>query len=284
MSGILITGGTGLLGPYLADAAAAMGKVTVSGRRGGDVRCDLTDKDSAARLIDATAPDVVFHCAAMTDVDACEDAPEAAFAANRDAVANLVGCLPKGVRLVFFSTDQVYPDVAGPHFEGSEAPVNTYGRSKLAGEQAALAHPDALVLRANFFGPSRTARRSSLSDWVVANLAAKRPIRLFTDSHFSPLHLASVSATALDCVRAGLRGVFNLGCRAGASKCDFALAIARLFGLGTESATPAPSNSVPGRAVRSKDLRMAVGKIEAMLGRPMPTLAEEIAKLRGASA
>jgi dTDP-4-dehydrorhamnose reductase len=89
---------------------------------------------------------------------------------------------------------------------------------------------------------------------------------------------------ALDCVRAGLRGVFNLGCRDGASKCDFALAIARLFGLGTESATPAPSSSVPGRAVRAKDLRMAVGKIEAMLGRPMPTLAEEIAKLRGASA
>lgn len=284
MSGVLITGGTGLLGPYLAEAAAALGKVTVSGRSSGDVRCDLTDSDAAARLIREAAPDVVFHCAAMTGVDACEDAPEAAYAANRDAVANLVSRLPESVRFVFFSTDQVYPDVAGPHVEGSEAPVNTYGRSKLAGERAALAHSDTLVLRVNFFGPSRTARRSSLSDWVVASLAAKKPIRLFTDSYFSPLHLATASATALDCVRAGLRGVFNLGCRAGASKCDFALAIARLFGLGAESAAPASASAVPGRAIRAKDLRMAVGKIESMLGRPMPTLAEEIGKLRGVGA
>jgi len=274
---VLVTGATGLLGPYLVEAAGAA--VVTSGRRGGDIACDLTDPSAVARMVGEVQPRLVLHAAAMTDVDACEAAEEEALRVNRDATANLAAALDVGARLVQFSTDQVYPDVPGPHREGSEAPVNAYGRSKLAGEQAALAHPRALSLRVNFFGPSRTPGRASLSDFVAGKLAAGEAVTLFRDSLFSALHMATVAALAFDCVRAGLAGVYNLGSRAGTSKLDFALAVARHLGLATATARPGNAADIPGRTPRPADLRMDVGRIESALGRPMPTLAEEIEKL-----
>ena len=83
----------------------------------------------------------------MTAIDAAEAAPDAANVGNRVTTANLAAALPTTSTLVYISTDQVYPNVAGPHREGSKAPVNVYGTTKLLGERAASAHPRALILR-----------------------------------------------------------------------------------------------------------------------------------------
>jgi dTDP-4-dehydrorhamnose reductase len=76
-----------------------------------------------------------------------------------------------------------------------------------------------------------------------------------------------------------MTGVFNTGCRKGASKADFALSIARHKGLQTETAKVGSSAVMPDRAPRPKDMRMDVSRIENALGRPMPTLEEEVKKL-----
>ncbi len=276
---VLVTGATGLLGPYMAEAAAELGAVATTARRGGTHPCDLSDPAAVAGLVAAVRPSIVFSLAGMTDVDACERDPAAARRANRDSVANLAAALPEETVLVHVSTDQVYPDVPGPHGEGNVGPVNAYGRSKLAGERAALDRGNALVLRTNFFGPSRTEGRRSLSDFFVERFRERRPVTLFRDSLFSPLHMSTLAAAAVECATAGVRGVYNLGCRDGMSKHDFALAIARHKGLPTDSAVPGRAADMPGRAPRSADLRLDVGRIERTLGRGMPTLAEEIAKL-----
>lgn len=274
---MLVTGATGLLGPYLV--AAVEGAVTTTGRRGGDVACDLGDADEAKRLIDRVEPALVLHAAGMTDVNGCEADPENADRVNRRAVANIAGAIPATTGLVYISTDQVYPDTPGPHKEGEEAPINAYGRSKLAGEEAAMSHPDTLVLRTNFFGPSRTPGRQSLSDFVADKLGHGMPVTLFRDSLFSALHMKTASALIVAAAGAGLAGVYNLGSRAGMSKLDFGLEVARRLGLSTENASPGNASAILGRAPRPTDLRMDVTRIEATLGQTMPTLCEEIAKL-----
>jgi dTDP-4-dehydrorhamnose reductase len=275
----LITGATGLLSDYLIETCGKHGAVTTTARSGGDRRCDLTDRAAVRSLLSDVAPDVVVHAAGLTDVDRCEREPDRACAANRDASANIASQLPSSARLVFVSTDQVYPDIAGPHAEDAVGPVNIYGRSKLAGEQAALQHPGALVLRTNFFGPSRREGRASLSDFVIRSLSARQNATFFSDILFSPLHMATLAALVVEAVERGMTGVFNAGCRAGASKADFALAVARHKGLQTETSRLGNSTVLPDRAPRPKDMRMAVGRIEQALGRPMPTLDEEVAKL-----
>ena len=276
---ILITGATGLLGPYLVAAAGVLGSVATSSRSDGDQSCDLTNADATARLIQRTDPSVVVHAAAWTDVDGCEEDPDRAFAVNRDSAANLVRVLDSKSLLIYISTDQVYPDSRGMHREGDESPVNTYGRSKLAGEQTALEHPSALVLRTNFFGPSQTSSRQSLSDFVDVNLRNGNAITLFEDVLFSPLHLETLAGLVVETARNGLAGVFNLGSREGASKADFAFIVARQLGLSTTSARRGKSTDIAGRAARPSDLRLDVSRIEAALGRAMPTLSEEVAKL-----
>jgi dTDP-4-dehydrorhamnose reductase len=275
----LITGATGLLSDYLIEACGKHGAVTTTARSGGDRRCDLIDRVAVRSLLSELAPDVVVHAAGLTDVDRCEREPDQAYAANRDAGGNIAAVLAHSARLVFVSTDQVYPDIAGPHAEDAVGPVNVYGRSKLAGEQAVLQHPGALVLRTNFFGPSHREGRASLSDFVIRSLIARQSATFFSDILFSPLHMATLGALVVGAAERGMTGVFNAGCRDGASKADFAMAVARHKGLQTETSRIGSSSVMPDRAKRPKDMRMAVGRIEQALGRPMPTLDQEIAKL-----
>jgi dTDP-4-dehydrorhamnose reductase len=241
--------------------------------------CDLADRQALRALLGTVVPDVVIHAAGFTDVDACESAPQQAFAINRDLTASLVRALAPATRLVFISTDQVYPDTQGPHAEHEAAPVNVYGRSKLAGEQAALAHPRTLVLRTNFFGPSLTQQRQSLSDFVVGSLSEGKSVTFFDDILFSPLHMTTLTSLIVELVARGLNGTFNAGCRDGKSKADFACAVARHKKLPTDKARVGSSASLPGRAPRAHDLRLDVSHLETCVGRSMPTWEQVIAKL-----
>lgn len=276
----LIVGGTGLLGPYLRDAAAAAGwHPVLLGRRRGDVTADITDPTTLAPILDELRPGLVIHAAALTDVDACERDPDMADAVNGDSVAALTAAMDPATRLVFLSTDQVYPDTPGPHREDATAPVNAYGRSKLRGERHAAGADDHLILRVNFFGPSRTEGRASLSDFVTRSLRDGRKITLFVDSIFSPLHAETLAELVFMAAAQPVCGTYNLGSRNGTSKAEFGLAIARHLDLQTDTASIGRSTVMQGRAPRPADLRMSVDAFEQDFGVVLPALEDEIAKL-----
>jgi dTDP-4-dehydrorhamnose reductase len=256
-----------------------MGEVFGTSLSKADLRCDLTDLSAVRGLVRSVRPDVVFHAAAFTDVDRCERRPEVAHMLNSVAVAHLVAAIPAEARLIHFSTDQVYPDTRGPHPEGSEAPINVYGATKLAGELFALEHPNALVLRTNFFGPSKSPGRQTLSDFIIENLASARPIILFRDVLFSPLHLSKLADLAVKAVDREICGVFNLGSRNGMTKYEFGIAVARHLKLPVGSASPGRAADIQGRAPRPADLRMAVDRFEKALGIVLPSLSDEVSKL-----
>jgi dTDP-4-dehydrorhamnose reductase len=276
---ILITGGAGLLAPFLLQAGQVHGHIDLTTRRDGSFPCDLADAEGVARMVGTARPDVVIHCAAMTDVDGCERNADAADRGNRLTSENLAAALPANRQLVYISTDQVYPNVAGPHVEGTEDPVNVYGRSKLAGERAALRHPGGVALRASFFGASRTPGRKSLSDFIVENLSAQKHITLFSDILFTPLHATTLASIIFETVEHRLTGVYNVASRDGSSKADFALGVAAHFGLQTDTAAVGKSTAQTGRAIRTTDLRMAPDRLVKALARTMPTLQQEIKKL-----
>lgn len=276
----MIAGGTGLLGPYLVSAGARLGHcLRLSRGRVGDVSCDLCDANRLRRVLAELRPALVVNAVALTDVDRCEAEPALADRLNRLAVSNLIATMPADAMLVQISTDQVYPDSAGPHSETDVAPVNVYGRTKLAGEMEALRRESTLVLRVNFFGPSRTPGRQSLSDLIASKLRARQSMVLFQDVLFSPLHMTTLSDTLFRMAERRMRGVFNLGCRDGVSKHAFGLMVAAKMGLPTSTAHAGYSTDIPGRVKRALDLRMDVSRIEAALGEPMHTLGQEVSTL-----
>jgi dTDP-4-dehydrorhamnose reductase len=137
----LVTGAGGMLGHDLLAALDGQSyQVTglkVTGLKHSDL--DITDADAVRAAVGGH--DIVLNAAAWTDVDGAEADEADATAVNGSAVALLASaCATTGARLVHLSTDYVFAgDGTSPYPEDAPtAPLNAYGRSKLAGERAVL--------------------------------------------------------------------------------------------------------------------------------------------------
>jgi dTDP-4-dehydrorhamnose reductase len=132
-----------MLGQDLVSVLAGA-EVTAPGR----AELDITDGTAVAAAV--AGHDVVVNAAAWTDVDGAERDEAAATAVNGTAVAGLAeACAKAGAVLLHVSTDYVFAgDATTPYAEDAPtAPINAYGRSKLAGERAVLAYPKGYVVR-----------------------------------------------------------------------------------------------------------------------------------------
>ena len=105
------------------------------------------------------------------------------------------------------------------------------------------------------------------------------PFTAFSDLQFSPLHAATLANLVCEMIGRDLTGVFNVGSREGFSKASFGAMIATHRGLSDKYMKAGRSSDHPARAPRALDLRLDTRKLETALGRDMPTLANEIAKL-----
>ena len=277
----IVFGASGLLGPYVCDALTAQHYAVIPvGKDHAELSCDLTLPSETKAFIMKHQPDVVINLVALTNVDSCEEHRATADILNRQTVENIVKALPAETTLVHISTDQVYAGetAEAPYTEDNIGPINIYGRTKLAGEEEALKHAKSLVLRTNIFGASQTRTRTSLSDFFIEAFQKQKPLKLFTDSIFTPLHMETVGEILTQCLAKGVFGVYNLAARDGMSKADFALVIARELGASTDNAELLESTALVGRAPRPKDLRLDPSALEAKLAIQMPTLEQEILK------
>ena len=134
---ILLIGKTGQVGWELARTLAPLGQLVALGRRD----LDLAAPDQIASAVRSARPEVLVNAAAYTAVDRAEGEPDAAYAINAAAVATLAEEAKRAhALLVHFSTDYVFDGTKDTPYveEDRPNPLNIYGRSKLAGEQAIL--------------------------------------------------------------------------------------------------------------------------------------------------
>ena len=145
---ILLLGADGQLGTELRRCLASLGEVlasTVSGSLPDGSPCepvDLSRPETLPALVARQAPALVVNAAAYTAVDRAEQEPERAFAINAEALEALArACAAAGIPFVHFSTDYVFDGRNDRPWREDDptGPLNVYGASKLAGEQAVLA-------------------------------------------------------------------------------------------------------------------------------------------------
>jgi dTDP-4-dehydrorhamnose reductase len=279
----LVTGASGILGDALlrsARFAGALGVVHEHASPHEAQRADLRDPIAAAALLDAVAPDVVVHTVGLTDVDACERAPAAAYATSVLTTLNIADwmrCERPEALLVYISSDQVYSG-PGPHDESRPTPANAYGAAKHAGELAAARAPRHLVLRTNFVGHSRGGR-ASYSDWLLGAARRGETIRVDPAAQFSALHLRDLVALIVEAIEVGLAGTFNLASRDGLHKIEFARTVAETAEAGGGRLVVPADAVAPGRAPRESDLRLDVARAEAALGHALPDMADCLAAI-----
>ncbi|MBK5378528.1 dTDP-4-dehydrorhamnose reductase [Pseudomonas sp. TH43] len=140
---ILLLGKNGQVGWELQRALAPLGELIALDRHAIDGLCgDLSDLDAVRATIRQVKPDVIVNAAAYTAVDKAESEAELALRVNGDAsrlIAEEAALL--GAWLIHYSTDYVFSGEGSTPWQETDdvAPVNQYGASKLAGEQAIIA-------------------------------------------------------------------------------------------------------------------------------------------------
>jgi dTDP-4-dehydrorhamnose reductase len=154
---LLLFGGTGQVGQELRSLALPQDVELVAPSRD---QLSLDDSHAIARIIEEESWSAVINAAAYTDVDRAESEESSAFAVNAEAPSRLAaetGC--RGIPLIHISTDYVFDGRKGaPYVEcDTVAPLNVYGRSKLAGEHAVrAANPQYIIIRTSWvYSPFR---------------------------------------------------------------------------------------------------------------------------------
>ncbi|MEO7557288.1 MAG: dTDP-4-dehydrorhamnose reductase [Acidimicrobiales bacterium] len=143
----LITGATGQVGTALAEHCTERGDEVIACNH---ATLDVTDRDAVLAAITSTVPDTVVHCAAWTEVDACEDEPQRALAINALGTRHVAEATRRvGAHVVYLSTDYVFDGTKATPYDEWDVPKprSAYGRSKWAGEQELVGHPSATTLR-----------------------------------------------------------------------------------------------------------------------------------------
>ena len=287
MKKALVTGSSGMLGSDAARALTAHGWEVcgISRRRHPDlplvqqIQADLTDGSGLDRLLGAVAPDLIVHCAAIVNVDACEDDREAAEALHVRAGARLAAFNPGRTRMVYISTDSVHAGEKGDYSETDEPrPCNTYGASKLEGERACLeADPRALVLRTNIYG-RHFDKRSSLAEWALGQFEQGREIKGFEDVFFNPAHTGQLAALLPTLVAADTRGVLNVGSGEAVSKYEFLRRLAKRFGHSEKLVLRESVDTIRFAAKRPRNTSLNLERLRSILGW-VPSLEDGFAQL-----
>jgi dTDP-4-dehydrorhamnose reductase len=148
-------GKTGQVGHELLQTLAPLGTLIAPGRE----RFDLADADAMRALIREVQPDVIVNAAGFTQVDAAEAQPELAMRVNGTAPGIIAETAKQiGALLVHYSTTFVFDGTQRAPYQENDSPrpVNAYGRSKFAAEQAIEAcGGDYIIVRANWTYSSR---------------------------------------------------------------------------------------------------------------------------------
>lgn len=194
---ILLTGKTGQVGFELARVLPEVGHIVATDR----TELNLADQASVRRVVRETRPQIIVNAAAYTAVDAAERDEPAAQAINGAGPGVLAGeARQLGALLVHYSTDYVFDGAkCTPYLETDATnPLNVYGKSKLAGEQAiresGAAH---LILRSSWV----YATRGKNFLLTILRLAAEREeLRVVSDQTGAPTcawNLAQATAKIL---------------------------------------------------------------------------------------
>lgn len=281
---ILLLGKDGQVGWQLQRSLAPHGEVVACGRD----RCDLADLAQIRSIVREIRPAIIVNAAAYTAVDRAESESDLAWRINAEAPGMLATeAAALDALLVHYSTDYVFDGSnASPYLETDPtAPLNAYGRSKLAGEEAIrAAGGKSLVFRTSWvFG----ARGQNFIKTILRLAREKDTLNVVADQVGSPTPaalIATVTGVVLAMIahgqglKNGESRLYHLTASRPVSWCDFARTVVDLAGqspgfdllLKPEAINPIATSEYPTPARRPANSRLDCGKLENDFGLRMP--------------
>ena len=286
---VLVTGADGLLGQAVTRRLSRWPGLDLlltgrgSGPRladfsGGWVPLDVTDPRAVERVMLDFAPTAVVHLAALSKVEACERQREACWNVNVHATERLArSCRRHGAHLVFLSTDFVFDGTAGPYAETDRpAPINAYGRSKLAAENAIQGSGlvSWTVLRTTLcFGDvvGYPEGRFNLATFLTRELRAGRDVQVTTDQLRTPTYAPDLAEAVALAIRHRRDGLYHVAGADVMTTFEFAERLALRFGFPRERLIPVTTEALHPGAPRPLRAGLVTLRAQTELGfRPTP--------------
>lgn len=270
---ILYTGASGKLAGTLVPKLAKTHEIVAVVNTGTLTcpSCEVVNHNLLAtdvtQLLSCHQPDIVINTAALSTDKQCFDQPETARTLNTRLPAELaLGCQQRDIRLIQFSTDQVYDGRAGNYREHDPAlPVNCYGDTKRAAEQTILDNTDnAIILRLALTYGLATGKKLPFSHSLINQLANADNVKLFTDEYRSILYipdLARLLAALCDESRETAAGIYNAGGPQRINRFEFGEQICRQFGFSRDLLIPVKASEMSFAEPRPADCSMNSEKL-----------------------
>lgn len=275
---ILLLGSRGQVGSAVATALALGHRVTALGR----AELDLMNQGAITAAVRAARPDLIINAAAWTAVDRAEAEPDAAHRVNAGAVAELAAAA-RGAPVIHYSTDYVFDGRGTTPFRETDptGPLNAYGASKLAGERAlAQSGSPHIILRTSWVHAPGHANFIA----TMLRLASERDsLQVVADQVGAPTSAALIAEVTARLVQLYTEatpppsGLYHLAASGLVSWHGYAVQLVRMAAeLGhplrcrPDAIEPIASVDYPQPARRPLNSRLDCGKLEALLGTPLP--------------
>lgn len=293
---ILLLGKNGQVGWELQRALAPLGEVIALDRQGADgLTGDLADLEGLAATVRQVAPDVIINAAAYTAVDKAEAETELADVINGQAPGVLAReAAALGTWLVHYSTDYVFDGSGEQRWEvdAPTGPLSSYGRSKLAGEQAIQASgAKAIVLRTSWV---YAARGHNFAKTMLRLAKERDTLNVVADQFGAPTGaelIADVTTHILRQVFAAqkpdaLAGVYHLAAAGETSWHGFARFVLEhaerkgaVLKVAPDQVGAITTEQYPVPAPRPRNSRLALGKLETAFQLKMPAWQQGVQRM-----
>lgn len=281
MKKILVTGGNGQLGSELR----------VLSEKDSDFdwvftdyqELDLTDVENLPTKLAAIHPDIIINCAAHTAVDRAESEYELSDLLNHQAVAFLAQWSRVNYcKFIHISTDYVFDGTSAKALteEAATAPINVYGVTKLAGEQAArLENPEAIIIRTSWVYSSFG---NNFVKTMLRLMQERDSLKVVNDQIGSPTYAADLALAILSIIKhpSWIPGIYHFSNEGEISWYEFALAIKEIGGFDCDI-SGVPSSEYPTAAKRPAYSLLDKSKISATFGITVPEYRESLKRCLG---
>lgn len=284
---ILVFGSNGLLGQRLAEhyiedlntdlLCASIEEKSIIGNV-QYLSADITERKIIGKIIKDFQPQFIINASAYTDVDKSETEKILAQKINVDGVANIANYSSiVNSHLIHISSDYVFDGREGPYTEDDiPNPINYYGRTKLAGENAIKKYDTRhTILRTNvLFGLGENVK-SDFVKWLIEMLKNNKPVRIVDDQINNPTFVDDLVDAISRVVEYNKTGLFHVGGAEFLNRYEFALKIADFGGFDKSLITPVKTAMLNQPARRPLNSGLITLKAETELGYK-PTPYEEI--------
>ena len=232
---------------------------------------DISDKSELKYIFKELSPDYIINCAALTNVDFCEQNKSNSYEVNVNGIKNIISCTTNDTKIIHISTDYVFSGNRNIYKESDiPNPISYYGKNKLESENILRSsNRNYLIIRPSvIFGNTG----NNFYVWVRDSLKNNKDISVVTDQISNPTWSWSLSEAIYKSILSNISGLFHYAGEEIISRYDFAVKIAKVHGFNTDRIIPIKTSDLNQQAKRPLYSALDNSKIKKIIDVEHPSL------------